>query len=380
MSYEVAVIGGGIIGCSLLYHLAREGVTNTALFEKEEFIATGATSKSAGGIRQQFTTEINIKLSQFSLKKFLNLHTELDIEFSFHQHGYLFLATDEATLLQYRKNVEFQRNFGVDVHLLTTGEIASRWSYMRLDDVLGGTFCQDDGYTDPYEFTQGYAKCARKLGAKFFHSHELVRATPTADGFELEFAGGKVVRAKKVALCPGPSARKVTRIFGVDVPALPYRRQMALTVPYDGIPKVMPLTIDGANGMYLRNEMGGALIGAVNPAEPSSENQSVDDDWMMTQLEYAMNRIPSLERAELHTSWAGLYTITPDHHPIIDELPVKNLFFAGGFSGHGIMHSPAAGQCLAEIIAHGEATSIDISCLSFDRFEKGELLHELNVI
>ena len=378
---EVIIIGGGVMGVSTAYHLALKGCRDILLLEREPFFGMQATGKCAGGIRYQFGTEINVRLSQLSLPMLDRFEEELGQPIDLRYCGYLFLLTSAEDVAVFRENVAMQHRLGVETEWLTPEEIGERVPLLDLDGVLAGTFHAGDGLADPNGVVQGYVSGARRLGARLLNDVTVtdilteggrVRGVVTDQG---EVAAPVVVNAA------GPWAGEVGRMAGVDIPIEPVRRQIVVTGPLPGIPDDFPFVIDFARSLYFHREGRGLLTGMSNPDEPVGFDQSVDTDWELTHLEAAMERLPVLEQATLASHWAGLYENSPDAHPILGRIPeLEGFYCIGGFSGHGFQHGPACGLLLAEEILDGQAHTLDISPLHIDRFREGRLLVEYNVV
>jgi len=372
---DVVIIGGGVIGVSIAYHLALKRAGRVVLLEKGQ-LGEGSTSRCAGGIRTQFTTEINIRFSLESLKTFERFKDEFGVDPEFRRIGYLFLATTEREWEVFRGNMNLQKSYGIPVELLSTREISERWPYLRTDDVLGGTFCAWDGYAGPSEVLSGFAGGAKRAGVKI---HEGMEAT------EILVKGSKVagIRTKDgeiatsvVVNAAGPYASLIGEMAGVKVPVKPLRRQIFITAPFYLSDKPIPLTIDFHRGWYFRPEVDGFLLSGPLDREPSF-NVNIDYEARLEAGENAMFRVPAFEKAQIARGWGGLYEISPDNHAILGPFPgLEGLVLANGFSGHGFQHSPAVGKVIAELITEGKATTIDISPLSIERFEKGKLIVE----
>lgn len=379
---QVVIIGAGVVGASVAYHLALRGCRDVLVLEKEEAEISGSTARSAAGVRHQFSSATNILLSRYSIERLRAFDEEVGGHAELHQVGYLFLVDDEATWEQYRRNVALQRELGVRVELLTPEEAARFVPRMRSDDLVGATFGPDDGYVDPYGIALGYLRAAQGMGVR------LQRATAVM-GFDL--SGGRVagvqtsqgpVRCETVVNAAGPWAGSVAAMAGLKVPVLPYRRNIYMTAPFPQIPGPIPFTFDVGSGFYMRHEGAGMLMGLSNPDEPSSFNQTVDWEWLDQVLEAGLRRFPILEEAGLAESqcWAGLYEITPDHNPILGRHPdLPGYVDASGFSGHGIMHAPATGLLIAEEILDGRAHTISIDELRIGRFSNDRVHSEQNV-
>jgi len=377
---EIVIIGGGIIGSSIAFHLGKMGMTDVVVVEKDMFIGAGATAKCAGGIRAQFSSEINIKMSLLSENLLENFEAETGEEGIFDQCGYLFLVSTPEDEETFKKNMELQMANGVPVIWMTADDICDIAPNVRLDDVLGGTFCNKDGIGDPHVFTHGYAKAARRLGATFELETE-------ATGIKVE--SGKVVGVttnrsdidcRIVINAAGPYAAQVGKMAGVELPIEPVKRQISTTSPLSWLAESFPMVVDVSSGLYCHRESGGLLMGWANPDTPAGLDESLDPDYTDEIIMKAIDRIPILEEAGIATSWAGLYSVTPDHRAILGNVPsVEGFIVAGGFSGHGFMHGPAVGKLIAELITKGEP-SIDLSPLSLERLKNAPADHERVVI
>lgn len=371
---EIIIVGGGIIGTSIAYYLAEKKAPGVVLLEKG-MLGEGSTSKCAGGIRAQFSTEINILFSLRSFETWNRFEEIMDASLDFKRVGYLFLASTEEEWSIFEANAGLQRKYHIPVELLSPREIQTRWPYLKIDDVRGGTYCSREGYAGPYEALTGFVKGARRGGVKIHENTEV---------HQILCDGGKVtgVRTSKgdifapiVVNASGPYAGEVGKMAGIEVPVRPFRRQLFFTAPFPWIPDPIPLVIDFHRAWYFRREGASLLLSGPKDNFPSF-NVNVDYDAMVEVAENSMYRVPILEKAEINRGWAGSYEISPDNHAILGEAPgLEGFFLANGFSGHGFQHSPAVGQVLAEIIL-GKEPSIDISPLSLERFRKGELIRE----
>jgi len=372
---DVVIIGGGVVGLSIAYCLALKRAGRIVLFEKGQ-LGEGSTSRCVGGIRVQFSTEINIRFSLESLKTFDRFEEEFGVNPEFKRIGYLFLATTEWEIGVFKENIKLQKKFNIPVEFLSPDEIRSRWPYLRMDDVLGGTFCPWDGYAGPNEILTGFASGAKRAGVKIYEGMEIM---------EISSAKGKIHSVKTkdeeiftpvVVNAGGPYAASIGEMVGIKVPVKPLRRQIFITAPFHLTDRPIPLTIDFHRGWYFRQEVDGLLLSGPLDLKPSF-NLNIDYEAMAETSENAMYRVPALEKARIARGWAGLYEISPDHHAILGRvLEVEGFVLANGFSGHGFQHSPAVGKVISELITDREANTIDISSLSIERFAKGELVVE----
>jgi len=368
MTSKIVIIGGGIIGASTAYYLAKKGASNVLLVERD-LLAQATTGLSVGGIRQQFSHPANIRLSQRSVRVFENFKQEFGVDIHFHQAGYLFLAQKKETWDDFLSSVDTQHRFKVPVEVLSPEEIKRRWPYLNVEDLIGGTFGPKDGYADPYLAAMGFANQARRLGVRIEEKREVTGIRVKGGKVKGVETSGGPISAPVVVNAAGPWAGEIARMAGLDLPVMPFRRQVFATKPFDAIPRPVPMVIDQDLTFYFRGEEPNILMGMSDPDEPSSFNTHVDRDFMEKVTEAAVHRAPILEKAEILRGWGGLYTITPDDNPIIGEIPeMKGFFCAIGFSGHGFQQGPAVGQILSELILDG-GTDFDLKPFEYDRFD-----------
>jgi len=372
------IIGGGIMGTSTAYHLAKRGLQNIVLLERG-LLAQGSTGLSVGGIRQQFSHPANILLSQESVRVFEQFEQEFGVAIGFCRAGYLFLAGTKQTWREFVASAEIQRRLDVPVEILTPPQILARWPYLNTEDIVGGTFCPEDGYADPYLVTMGFASAARRLGVRI---EEMTEVTG------IRVLGGRVhgvetrqgpILTPLVVNAAGPWAALVAEMAGGKLPVKPFRRQVFMTGAFEALPRPVPMIIDQDAAFYLRGAAPGVIMGMSDPEEPSSFHLHIDREFMERVVEAAVHRVPILEQAGILRGWAGLYEITPDDNPIIGEMPSLGGFFcAVGFSGHGFQHGPAVGRVLSELILDGRS-GFNLAPFAFDRF-KGESEGEKRVV
>jgi sarcosine oxidase subunit beta len=377
---EIIIIGGGVMGASIAYHLAIRGQKNILLLEKEEFFGTGATGRCAGGVRYQFNTEINIRLSLASLPMLERFKQEVGQDINYQKIGYLFLLTNEYEVSIFKHNVELQNQLNAKTEWLSGDEIQKRLPIMRLDDVIAGSFNPKDGLVDPNSVVMGYINAAQHLGCQVRNSSPVTAIRTKAGRILGVEVGGQYISAPIVVDATGPWASQTSQMAGIHVPVSPVRRQWLTTSALPMLPPDFPFVIDFAQSLYFHPEGRGLLTGMSNPHEAPRYDQNIDPDWELVHMDAAIKRLPLLEHAGLASRMAGLYEVTPDAHPIFGRTPIDGYYIVTGFSGHGFMHGPVAGKLMTEIILDGKATTVDISMLDLARFTEGRLVHEYNVV
>jgi len=377
---SIVIIGGGVMGASTAYRLAARGVKDILLIEKEEFFGTGATGRCAGGVRYQFSTEVNIRLSLASLPMLERFEDEFDQAIDYRQVGYLMLLTNEKDLQTFRRNVELQHSLGVMTEWLDNDEIRRRVPALNADDVITATNCPKDGIVDPNGVVMGYIGAAQRSGVKALTGVAVTGINVENGKISGVQTSAGTVSTPIVVNASGPWAGVIGQMAGVPVPITPLRRQWLTTTPLPDLPPDFPFVIDFAQSLYFHPEGEGLLTGMSNPDEEPGFNQNVDLDWELIHMDATIKRLPLLEKAGLASRLAGLYENTPDAHPIYGATPVEGFYIVSGFSGHGFMHGPISGVLMAEIILDGKASTVDVSMLDLARFDEGRLIHEYNVI
>jgi len=377
---DAVIVGGGIIGAAVAFYLAREKFGNITLVEKEPLLGAGATSKAAGGIRAQFSAEDNIRMSMLSEELFVRFKEDTGSEALFDQVGYLFLLKDDDDVVSFKAALELQRSIGLNVELLTPGEIPKYAPHVSLDGVQCATFCHQDGLGDPHEFLSGYDHACRKLGVAIELDAPVTGIDTVGERVTTVHTSRGSISTPLVINCAGPYAKVIGKMVGADVKVEPVKRQIVTTGELDFVKPFFPMVVDVRSGLYTHKESKGMLLGWADRSVEPSFDVSIDPDYTDAILEKALDLIPQLAEAEVANEWAGLYEVTPDHWEIIGwEQSVEGMFHVTGFSGHGFMHAPAAGLITAEILT-GKEPSVDISGYAADRFADGKLVEETNVI
>ncbi|HEX8775914.1 MAG TPA: FAD-binding oxidoreductase [Pyrinomonadaceae bacterium] len=386
---DVVIIGGGIVGTSVAYHLAEAGCGDVLIVEREGAQGLGSSGKGAGGVRAQFATAINIEMSLYSIAFFARFEELMGRPCGYRPDGYLFVATSEGQLAYLKANRERQTALGLKgVEMLTPEDIRGVVPQLRADDVVGGSFCQTDGFIEPLRVMRGFTERACGLGARVWLDAE-VTGIETERG---EVCGVRTTRGdistRTIVNATGAWAAPVAKLAGVSVPVVPLRRQLVITEPFDALPARLPMVIDMSNGFHFRREPpaaspSGVLMAWPAPDETPGFKTDFDPAFIEQILERARARVPGFDRVVVDRgrSRAGLYEVTPDHHAIIGWAPgLKGLMLANGFSGHGVMHSPATGRMVSEMILGGRSTTIDATPLRAERFTEGRLLEETAVL
>jgi sarcosine oxidase subunit beta len=372
---DVLVIGAGVVGSSAAWHLARRGCRVTVL-ERATDAGAGSTARATGGYRAQFGSEVNVRLSLLSREKLRAFEADTGVDPGYRECGYLFLASDAGQLATLDGAREVQRAAGFDGAREVTVEEAARLNpAASLAGVAGGVFAATDGFIRPVEIQRGYAGAARRLGVRFVFGVESLAFDVRGGRIEEVQTRGERFAPAAVVNAAGAWAAAVARLAGVDLPVAPARRQVAITHPFDGLPETMPMTIWLEDGFHLRVRDGRVLL--LLPAEHASRDPfdcSFDEAWLARVVGLARERVPCLREASIDRErcWSGLYEMSPDRHAILGpSVEVENLYLANGSSGHGVMHAPALGQLLAEMIVDGEARSVDVEALRPSRFAEG---------
>ncbi len=381
---DVVIIGGGIVGSSIAYHLTEQGCKNIIVIEREAHQGKGSTGKSMGGVRAQFSTPVNIQMSLYSIPFYANFDDRLGYPGGYRPQGYLFLATTEAHLRYLATNMQKQVELGLkSVEKIAAEDIAKMYPKLRTDDVMGGNFCSTDGFVDPYSAMIGFMTKASEQGARLWRGTEVTGICTDANGVTSLVTSRDTISTRNVVNAAGAWAAEIAKMVGIDLPVVPLRRMLVPTEPFDEYPHSAPMTIDMSNGFHFRPESLGFLLAWNDPTETSGYKMDFEPSFIEKILERAANRVPCFENIAVNPkkAWAGLYEMTPDHHPILGAVPeVPGFFCANGFSGHGVMHAPATGKVLSDLVLKGTTDLIDATLLNLARFAEGREIHETAVL
>jgi sarcosine oxidase subunit beta len=378
---EVVIVGGGIVGSSIAWHLTASGAGNVLVIERESSQGKGSTGKSMGGVRAQFTTPVNIQMSLYSIPFYAAFEETLGHPSGYRPQGYLFAATKPSHLDYLRANYDKQTALGLKtVRMVSASDISAMLPQLRSDDILGGSFCSTDGFVDPYSAMTGFMAKAVDQGATLWKKTDVSAITTGEHGiFTVETSRGPV-STPIVVNAAGAWAAQIAAMAGMQLPVEPLRRMLVPSEPFDDFPHSSPMVIDMSNGFHFRPEGRGFLLAWNDPEETSGFKTDFDAAFVEKILTRAANRVPAFENLPVNPkkAWAGLYEMTPDHHAILGPVPgVPGFFLANGFSGHGVMHAPATGKIVSDLILHGQTRIVDdATVLSIERFAKGNLLHE----
>ncbi|WP_369231785.1 NAD(P)/FAD-dependent oxidoreductase [Streptomyces sp. R21] len=375
----VVVIGGGVMGTSIAYHLARAGVPDVVLVERDE-LAAGSTSRAAGGVRAQFSDELNIQLGARSLEAFARFGDEPGHDIGLHRVGYLFLLSTPQEVAAFEAGVRLQNALGVPSRVIDPAEARRLSPLISTDGLLAAAFSPDDGHCTPESVVHGYAAGARRHGATVLRHCEVTGIERHGDDITAVVTRQGRIATDTVVCAAGAWSRAVGAMVGVDLPVSPLRRQIAVTEPVPGLPPDLPMTIDFTSSLYFHTEGPGLLVGMSDPDESPGFSTETHDRWIPRLAEAMERRAPALLDLRRTGGWAGLYEITPDHNALIGEASSCSRFlYATGFSGHGFLQGPAVGEVVRDLYL-GRSPFVDISPLSVERFAADALRPEVNCV
>ena len=373
---EAVIIGGGVMGCSILYNLAERGVTDTVLLERD-VLGSGSTGRSQAILRMHYSNEVTTRLAWDSLSIFRDFHEITGMPSGYTKTGYFVIVgpEDRDAMLE---NVAMQRGVGVDTSIVTAEDVEEIAPMVRTFDGESFAYEPGSGYADPYSVTTGYANAARERGARILSESPAVGIEVTANRVTAVLTEGERIETPIAVVAAGPWSGPLLASVGVEVPLRPIRHQVVmLRRPQDVVPD-HPIIGDVVNDMSPRPDAGNLTligVGEDEDASPDTFNQGVDMPMVEATFEKLVKRMPGMAQALFRGGWSGLFTTTPDWHPVLDKVEgIEGLYLSVGFSGHGFKLSPMIGVVMSELITQGRATSLDISEMSLDRFAEGRLM------
>ena len=375
---DVVVVGGGVIGASVAFHLAEAGV-DTCLLERDE-LAGGSTSRAAGGIRAQFSDPLNIAIGLRSIEAFQQFGERPGAEIDLHQVGYLFLLDRSEDVAAFEASMALQNELGVPSRFVALDEVRELCPPAALEGVLAATYCALDGHASPEAVVQGYAAGAREHGATVVTGcavTDVLLEGRDIHGVETTLG---TIETGTVACAAGVWSPPLARSVGIELPVQPYLREVGFTGPVDGLPTRLPLTIDFTTGFYFHREGPGLLFGMADPDQPPGLGMPANPEWLERVMEVAERRLPSLLDMGIAGGWKGYYEVTPDNNALVGESEeVSRFLYATGFSGHGFLQGPAIGEIVRDLVL-GRQPFVDVAPLAVERFTDAAPRPEHNVI
>ena len=375
-SAEVVIVGGGVMGCSIQHGLAEKGVHDSLLLEQNA-LASGSTSRSQAILRMHYSNEVTARLAWESLKIFKDFEEIVGSPSGYTQTGYLLIVPRED-IQPMRQNLDMQKVVGINTVEVSREDLYTLCDMVETYENESYSWEPDSGYADPYLVTTGYASRSRQLGARIEASTRVL---------SIDIVGGRVngvvtdkgvVSTDTVVLATGPWSRPLLESVDSDIKLDTVRHQVVLLKHSNALRSSHPIIGDVTLDLSARPDVGGLTmigVGEDENADPDSFNQGVDMPMVEKTMANMIRRIPSMESAQFIGGWSGLFTTTPDWHPVLDQIEgIKGLYCAVGFSGHGFKLSPMIGKVMSEIIVEGQSTSVDVSRLNASRFKTGNLL------
>jgi sarcosine oxidase subunit beta len=362
---DVIIIGGGIIGTATGYYLTKKGL-KVYLFEKD-YLTAGSTGRCIGGIRQQFSTELSIKVAMESMKKFKNLHEELAQDVEFHQGGYLFLAHSEDKKKTYLKLIELQQKMGLDVEYVNVSEIEKLVPGINVQDLIGGAYCPSDGQADPFLVIDGYAKGIKKKGNVYTYKEITKLNTENGKIISVTTKDNETFYAPIIVNATGPRIRDVAKLLDLDIPIYPERHEALITEPIEIFFDMMIVDYR-PDGCYFNQKWhNGSIIGCYTPiSNRPGLDLGASFEFTKEMGKRMVRLIPKLATTKIIRQWSGSYEMTPDGNPILDKTNIDGFWIVGGMCGHGFMLGPEIGWLAAEYIVEGK-TPYDISTFALKR-------------
>jgi len=379
-SYDIVIIGGGIIGCSVAFELAKRGRNDILIIEKE-YLTSGATGRCGAGIRQQWGSVLNATLAMESTLIYENLeeYTGYNGDCGLHQGGYLLVAYTDKEWAQFQKNLEVQHSLGIDSYAVDIDGIRNIVPHINTEGMLGACFCARDGHADPFHCTFAYAKGAERMGVDIKTYTAVTGFDIKNDRIQAVRTTGGSIKADLIINCTGGHAAQIAALVNDDLPIFPERHQILITEPVARIMDPMVMSIH--RRFYVQQTPHGSVImGIGDPAEPVSHNIRASWQYLERNARLVTQTLPAFRTLRVVRQWAGLYDMSPDRNPIINEAAgVEGFITIAGFSGHGFMVAPRTAILVANYLT-GQEDALDIKRFSVDRYRTGDLLLEPSVV
>ncbi len=376
-SYDVVIIGAGVIGCAVAYELTKLGLRDVLILDRD-YISGGATGRCGAGVRQQWGLEMNCRLAKGSVDMFEGLSEELGEDIEFEQGGYLVLAWDDETVAQSRRNLELQNRLGIPARLVSPQEAKEIVPVLNTEGLVAATYCPTDGHANPFLTNFAYARAAERNGVTLRNFEEVIGIETDDSGLKTVVTDKARYETKTVVNAAGGWATQVASLAGLPLDLYPERHQILITEPYE--PLFDPMVISFKHHLYCQQVVHGAFIMGLGMPEEPGFNSASSWEFLEAAARAVTSLLPILSEVRVIRQWAGLYAMTPDAQPILGEDPrLEGFYHAVGFSGHGFMIAPYTAKLTAEAIVTGKTPEL-ISSLDVLRFERGELIHEPNVV
>lgn len=380
---SVVIIGGGVMGVAAAYELARSGVGEVVLLDRGSFGA-GSTCRAAGGVRAQFSDELNIQLGARSLATFENFGRLFDTEIDLHQVGYLFLLDNDEAVATFESNARLQQDLGLESRIISPAEAKRLSPLIETEGLIAAAWTPRDGHCTPEAVVAGYARAARQAGATLLPNCAVTGIDVADEATGKRITGVRTaagtIATDTVICAAGAWSGEIASWVGVDLPVEPLKRQLLITEDMPGLAPDTPFTIDQSSTLYFHNEGRGLLVGMSYADQQPGFDQTVTDDWLEPLSAAIDRRVPVLAEVGMSSGWAGLYENTPDHNALIGEARgVSRFLYATGFSGHGFLQGPAVGEVLRDLYRE-QRPFVDVSALSADRFHSADRRPEFNIV
>jgi glycine/D-amino acid oxidase-like deaminating enzyme len=376
---EVVVIGGGIVGASILFHLAEAGIRDVVLVERADF-ACGSSGKPIGGVRRQFSDVLNIQLAARSLAAYDRFAKAPGADIGLDKVGYLFLLRTADDVARFETSIAVQNEHGIPTRLLTPAEAARLSPCIDPDAVVAAAFSPSDGHARPTIAAMAYVAAARARGARAVVGCSVSGIEVRGDEISSVHTSHGSVTTSIVVCAGGPWSREIGAMVGVDLDVRPVRRQIAFSEPLAGIPQRLPFTIDYGSTFYFHSAGDGVLLGMSDQDQAPGFERAYDPKWLTGLRALAARCAPSLADVPISHGWAGLYEMTPDANALVGESrSVGRFLYATGFSGHGFCHAPAVGEVIRDLV-RGEPPFVDVTPLRAERFAERAPIVEANIV